>query len=64
MSGFWWLFMMVVVTCYSGNIVAFLTFSWIEFQVNDLKKLLEKQNMYQWGFLGHSVIKNLLNDSS
>ena len=64
MSGFWWLFMMVVVTCYSGNLIAFLTFSRIEFQVNDLKKLLEKQNMYQWGFLGDSVIKNFLNDSS
>ena len=47
-----------------GNLVAFLTFSRIEFQVNDLKKLLEKQNMYQWGFLGDSVIKNFLNDSS
>ena len=56
--------MMVVVTCYSGNLVAFLTFSRIKFPVNDLEKLLEKQNIYQWGFLGDSVIKNFLNDSS
>ena len=43
---------------------ASMKFSSIVFMKNDLKKLSEKQNMYQWGFLGDSVIKNFLNDSS
>ena len=53
---------MVVVTCYSGNLVTFLTFPRIEFPVNDLEKLVEKQNKYQWGFLGDSVLPFLKND--
>ena len=54
---------MVTVTCYSGNLVAFLTFPQIEFPVNDLETLVSKQNDYQWGFLGDSVIERYLQDA-
>ena len=54
---------MVTVTCYSGNLVAFLTFPQIEFPVNDLETLVSKQNDYQWGFLGDSVIERYLEDA-
>ena len=57
------LFVVVVVTCYCGNFVAFLTFPQIEFPVNDLEKLVEKQDKYQWGILGDSVIEKYLEDS-
>ena len=30
--GFWWLFVMVTVTTYSGNLVAFLTFPQVWYQ--------------------------------
>ena len=59
----WWIFVIVVVTFYSGSLVAFLTFPQYEFPVNNLGKLVEKQSIYQWGFLGDSVIENYLRDT-
>ena len=58
-----WLFVIVVVTFYSGSLVAFLTFPQYEFPVPNLEKLLEKQNKYNWGFLQDSVIEKLLENT-
>ena len=56
----WWIFVIVVVTFYSGSLVAFLTFPQYEFAVNNLGKLVEKQSQYQWGFLAGSVVESHL----
>ena len=50
----------MVVTFYSGSLVAFLTFPQYEFPVPGLEKLLEKQNEYSWGFQQNSVVQKYL----
>ncbi|KAJ0183472.1 hypothetical protein K1T71_001448 [Dendrolimus kikuchii] len=46
--GTWWLVVLVVVTTYSGNLVAFLTFPKQELPVNTVSELLENSATYTW----------------
>nr|QEE82793.1 ionotropic receptor 93a [Conogethes pinicolalis] len=46
--GTWWLVVLVVVTTYSGNLVAFLTFPKQEIPVTTVAELLENQLTYTW----------------
>ena len=50
----------MVVTFYSGSLVAFLTFPQYEFPVTNLENLLKKQSEFNWGFQQGSVIENYL----
>ena len=49
MTGFYWLFIIVVVTTYSGSLVAFLTFPNIQNPLNNIEQLLEKGKGRTWG---------------
>lgn len=46
--GTWWLVVLVVVTTYSGNLVAFLTFPKQEAPVTTVTELLEHSAFYTW----------------
>ena len=60
--GFWWLFVMVIVVTYAGNLFAFLFSPQIEFPINTIDELLKKatDEGITWGILGGSVIEQYL----
>lgn len=49
--GAWWLFVLVIVTTYSGNLVAFLTFPKIDNPITTLQELIMRKGSVTWGFV-------------
>ncbi|XP_037067958.1 ionotropic receptor 93a-like [Pollicipes pollicipes] len=61
--GVWWLFVLVVVTTYSGNLVAVLTFPRINNPINSLQDLLRFKDDVTWGVQGGTAIASYFKDS-
>ncbi|KPI95866.1 Glutamate receptor delta-1 subunit [Papilio xuthus] len=61
--GTWWLVVLVVVTTYSGNLVAFLTFPKQEVPVTTVAELLENKEVYTWSIKKGSFLEMELKNS-
>ena len=55
--GTWWLFVLVIVTTYSGNLVAFLTFPKIDSPISSLEELLHHSGSVTWGMISGSAVE-------
>lgn len=62
--GAWWLVVLVIVTSYSGNLVAFLTFPKYEVGITNIDELLARRDTVTWGILKDTAIENHLKVSS
>nr|QLI62100.1 ionotropic receptor 93a1 [Streltzoviella insularis] len=61
--GTWWLVVLVVVTTYSGNLVAFLTFPKQEVPVTTVSELIENSAIYTWSINKGSYLETELKNS-
>ncbi|XP_069170054.1 ionotropic receptor 93a isoform X2 [Procambarus clarkii] len=62
--GTWWIFVLLVVTLYSGNLVAYLTFPKVENPVNTLDDLLSLRATVTWGYFRGTVLENYFQDAT
>jgi hypothetical protein len=62
--GAWWLVVLVIVTSYSGNLVAFLTFPKYEVAVTNVEELLARRGTASWGILKDTATEQHLKVNS
>ncbi|KAJ8309745.1 hypothetical protein KUTeg_011610, partial [Tegillarca granosa] len=60
---FWWIFSLVIVATYSGNLIAFLTVSKEKLPLSSLEEV-GSQSEYKWGTLGGSYFITLFEHST
>nr|WVD93703.1 ionotropic receptor 93a [Graphosoma rubrolineatum] len=64
--GTWWLVVLVLVTTYSGNLVAFLTFPKMDKIISNVDQLMERRGEVTWGMPEdstlHIILKSTDND--
>ncbi|XP_021926549.1 ionotropic receptor 93a [Zootermopsis nevadensis] len=60
--GAWWLVVLVIVTSYGGNLVAFLTFPKYEVAVTNLEELLTRRGTVSWGILKDTATEQHLKE--
>lgn len=58
--GTWWLVVLVVVTTYSGNLVAFLTFPKMDKIISNVDQLMERRESLSWGMPEISTLHSIL----
>ncbi|XP_053678178.1 ionotropic receptor 93a [Anopheles nili] len=62
--GTWWLVVLVIVTTYCGNLVAFLTFPKIDIPVNRIMQLLRNDRGMTWSIRKGTFLEEILMDST
>lgn len=55
--------MIVLVTTYCGNLVAFLTFPKIDYQVKTVQELVNERGSMQWGMRGGTYLEDFIKDT-
>lgn len=58
--GTWWLVVLVVVTTYCGNLVAFLTFPKMEIPVNTVSQLVNEKHGFTWSIRSNTFLELFL----
>lgn len=58
--GAWWLVVLVIVTTYCGNLVAFLTFPKIETPISSILQLLNNEKGITWGIKTETYLEKYI----
>lgn len=58
--GFYYIFVIIVLTAYSGNLVAFLTFPAYNNPINTLQDLLNNRKSLSWGIIRGTALEDFL----
>lgn len=58
--GTWWLMVLVVVTTYCGNLVAFLTFPKIDVPIKTLDDLIAHRETISWSGIRNTLLEDYL----
>lgn len=58
--GTWWLVVLVIVTTYCGNLVAFLTFPKMEASINAVDQLVYENRDYTWSIRSNTYLEAYL----
>lgn len=61
--GTWWLVVLVVVTTYGGNLVAFLTFPKMETSLNTVHQLINNKDGFTWGLRTNTYLEKYLRET-
>lgn len=54
--GTWWLVVLVIVTTYCGNLVAFLTFPKMEASISSVDQLVYENTDYTWSIRANTYL--------